>query len=147
MEIEIAGCYPIILDGETAGEITVSHEGLFWIFEANCEMRDEIVRLSVYGDGKEGYLGIMEPFGEMLRLTKKFSRAALQEFPERISHAGQKGESGDIEIAIYSPPRPVTAPNYEGEFPLSCYDGNAIAPVSPPEDDKPPPVKFNLPPV
>ncbi|MBP8639948.1 MAG: hypothetical protein KBI01_03475 [Oscillospiraceae bacterium] len=147
MEIEIAGCYPIILNGETAGEITVSREGLFWSFEANCEMRDEIVRLSVYGDGKEGYLGIMEPFGDMLKLTKKFSRAALKDFPERISHAGQKGGSEEIEIVLYSPPSPVVAEIYEGEFPLSCYDAKSEAPVAPPEDDKPPPLVFNSPPV
>ena len=145
MEIEIAGSYPIILDGETVGEITVSREGLFWSFEASCEMRDEIVRLSVYGNGKEGYLGIMEPFGEMLRLTKKFSRSALKEFPNNISHAGQKGELEGIEPQMYAEPKPAEAPQYGGEFPLSCYNSEEVATVAPPEDDKPPPFDLKNP--
>ena len=147
MEIEITGSYPIILDGETTGELSVSREGLFWSFEANCEMRDEIVRLSVYGNGKEGYLGIMEPFGDMLRLTKKFSRTALKEFPEYITHAGQNGELEGIETAVYEVSKPAETPQYSGEFPLSCYSGDEVAPVTPPEDDKPPPVEFHSPPV
>ena len=151
MEIEIAGSYPIILDGETVGEITVSREGLFWSFEASCEMRDEIVRLSVYGNGKEGYLGIMEPFGEMLKLTKKFSRSALKEFPNSISHAGQKGELEGIEPQAfakpqtYTEPKPTEVPQYSGEFPLFCYSGEEVAPIAPPEDNKPPPFERSIP--
>ena len=147
MEIEIAGSYPIILDGETTGEITVSREGLFWSFEANCEMRDEIVRLSIYGDGKEGYLGIMEPFGDMLRLTKKFSRSALKEFPSSITHAGQKGELEGIEAEEHVKPKPAEAAQYNGEFPLSYYIKDNIVPVVPLEDDKPPPTRVFPPPV
>ncbi len=146
MEIEISGNYPIILDGETTGELTVTREGLFWSFEAKCEMRDEIVRLSVYGDGKEGYLGIMEPFGDMLRLTKKFSRSALSEFPISISHAGQKGESENNEPqAIFSRPEPAEVPQYSGEFPLTHREVEEVPPVVPPEDDKPPPVELLFP--
>lgn len=131
MEIEIAGSYPIILDGETAGEITVSREGLFWSFEANCEMRSEIVRLSVYGDGLEGYLGIMEPFGDMLRLTKKFSRSALNEFPINITHAGQKGELENSYTESCVKAEPAEASNYRGEFPLSYYNKDKSALPSP----------------
>ena len=145
--MEIAGSYPIILDGEAVGEVTVSREGLFWSFEAKCEMREEIVRLSVYGSGKEGYLGIMEPFGDMLRLTKKFSRSALKEFPESISHAGQKGEPEGMapptfeEQQTYSELKPAETAQYGGEFPLSCYNGEDGVPIAPPKDDKPPPFK------
>ncbi|MGI5986399.1 MAG: hypothetical protein ACOX7O_11225, partial [Oscillospiraceae bacterium] len=63
MENEITGIYPIIFDDMTVGEIAITREGLFWTFAAKCEMRDEIVRLSVFGDGEEGYLGVMEPDG------------------------------------------------------------------------------------
>jgi len=140
MKIEITGCYPIILDGETVGEITITREGVFWSFDAKCEMRDEIVRLSVYGDGKEGYLGIMEPFGEVLRLTKKFSRNALNEFPTSISHAGEKGEVHSLEVEAHtSRPAPVETPQYSGEFPRNYYLREDTPPVVPPEDDKPPP--------
>ncbi len=159
MDIEITGNYPIILDGETAGELTVTREGLFWSFDAKCELRSEIVRLSVYGDGKEGYLGIMEPFGEMLKLNRKFSRAALKDFPSRISHAGQKGELEFIGTEVSEiKQEPVEimqestdinqapqAPSYSGEFPQSCYIKDESEPPVPPEDNKPPPEESEYP--
>lgn len=123
MDIDILGSYPIILDGETVGEVTVTREGLFWNFDAKCEIRSEIVRLSVYGDGLEAYLGIMEPMGDMLRLTKKLSRSALAAFPAKISHAGQKGEAENSEFEVSSvskPPR--QSEEYHGEFPLSHFN-------------------------
>lgn len=147
MEIEISGSYPIILDGETTGEVTVTREGLFWSFDAKCEPRSEIVRLSVYGDGREGYLGIMEPFGDMLRLTKKFSRSALSDFPMNISHAGEKGETDSIETeAFISRPLSEDPPQYSGEFPRYYYNREELPVVAPPEDNKPPPFAFFSPP-
>lgn len=140
MDIEITGNYPIILDGEAVGELTVTREGLFWSFEAKCELRNEIVRLSVYGDGKEGYLGIMEPFGDMLKLNRKLSRSALRDFPEKITHAGQKDE---LEYIVPELPEirqePSKAPTYSGELPLFLSNKTEPEPCAPPEDDKPPP--------
>lgn len=92
MENELTGSYPIIIDGKETGRISVDREGLFWSFEANSEMCDGIIRLSVYGDGQEGYLGVMEPRGSGLRLRKKLSRAGLMAFPKSISHGGRQGE-------------------------------------------------------
>ena len=92
MEKELSGNYPIIIDGRETGRISVDREGLFWCFEANSEMCDGIIRLSVYGDGQEGYLGVMEPRGNGLRLRKKLSRAGLTAFPKTISHGGRQGE-------------------------------------------------------
>jgi len=141
MDIEITGSYPIILDGETVGEITITREGLFWCFEAKCEPQKELVRLSVYGDGKEGYLGIMEPFGDILRLTRKISRSALRDFPDRITHGGQKGDADSISnVADSVGPAPHVVPEYRGEFPQSYYNKPVPAPVTPPENDKPPPI-------
>ena len=162
MDIEISGSYPIILDGETAGELTVAREGLFWSFEAKCEPRNEIIRLSVYGDGKEGYLGIMEPFGDMLKLNRKFSRAALKDFPAKISHAAQKGELELIEpidpevkpditrseipeaMPIESRPAPA-APQLSADSPLPCDYSADIEPSVPLEEDKPPPKELAFP--
>lgn len=146
MDIEITGNYPIILDGETVGEITVAREGLFWSFEAKCEPQKELVRLCVYGGGKEGYLGIMEPFGDILRLTKKFSRTALRDFPEQITHGGQKGELDEIPDVFDSVrPAPDETAEYSGEFPHSYYNKPNPEPAIPPENDKPPPVSYNSP--
>jgi len=139
MDIEITGSYPIILDGETVGELTVTRQGLFWSFEAECEPRREIVRLSVYGDGSEGYLGTMEPIGDMLKLTKKFSRAALREFPEKISYAGQKGE---LEYIIPEAPAMYDEPSEilgrDGGFPLFRANRPDDDAQSPPENHNPP---------
>lgn len=93
MDMEFSGKYPIIIDGSEKGEIEVLRDGLFWCFEATSEMADGILRLSVYGDGKEGYLGIMEPCDGKLKLKKRFSRSALAAFPAQITHAGRRGES------------------------------------------------------
>jgi hypothetical protein len=142
MDMDITGSYPIILDGETTGELSVSREGLFWCFEARSEGRGELVRLSVYGEGREGYLGIMEPFGEMLRLTKKLSRAALRDFPLKISYAGQAGESDNTPLVREEKKEAQETQEekeYNGEFPLSYYNNEKSTADAPPEDDKPPP--------
>ena len=146
MDIEITGNYPIILDGEAAGELTVTREGLFWSFEAKCEPQKEIIRLSVYGDGREGYLGIMEPFGDMLKLNRKFSRSSLREFPSKITHAGQNGElEGSMPISEIRQ-APAAVPSFIGELPSGSICEVNIVASSPPEDEKPPPEGSSLPP-
>jgi hypothetical protein len=92
MDFELSGNYPIIIDGKEIGSIDVSRDGLFWSFEATSEMESGIIRLSVFGDGGEGYLGVMEPRENRLRLKKKFSRSAMTGFPASITHAGRRGE-------------------------------------------------------
>lgn len=146
MENEIAGTYPIILDGLTEGEITVSREGLFWVFDAKCNMRDEIVRLSVYGDGVEGYLGTMEPKNDMLFLTKKLSRSALSAFPQNITHAGQKGV---FEMASPEPANiqaePDAAVEASSPAPLAYEYDDFDSGIVPPDSDKPPPFANAIP--
>ena len=93
MDIELTGNYPIIIDGQESGSITVTHQGLYWIFTAKCEMQKSILRLSVYGDGAEGYLGVMIPESDGLSLNKKLSREALKDFPRIIDYAGKSGEA------------------------------------------------------
>ena len=145
MDHDITGSYPIIFDGETTGELTISRGGLFWCFDARSEGRGELVRLSVYGEGKEGYLGIMQPFGDMLRLTKKLSRTTLHVFPQKIVYAGQSGEGGNAPLARgeqKDAQETQIETEYNGEFPLSYYikDYNEkSANVEVAEDDKPPP--------
>lgn len=136
MDYELTGCYPIILDGSEKGTVTVNREGLFWHFEAKCEMRDELLRLSVYGGGSEGYLGVLEPLNGELRLTKMLSKNSLAGFPETISYATRAGEAPPVNAYIedsdVSPQEKENTPEYECD--------------SPPEDDKPPPSVCSLPP-
>lgn len=92
MDIEVTGTYPIIIDGRETGEVNVTRKGLFWCFNARSEMLEGIIRLSVFGDGGEGYLGVMSPENDALTLHKKLSRSALKTFPKSIDHCSKKGE-------------------------------------------------------
>ena len=85
------GVYPLLLDGERTGEVRVSAEGAWTVFNVKSAMRPGIVRVSVYGDGREGYLGVLAPEGEALALCRRLSPGALRAFPGRIEYAGRAG--------------------------------------------------------
>ena len=83
--------FPVIIDGKTAGTLTVTPAGLTTEFLACCADPGRLVRLSVYGEGGEGYLGVMEPMGSRLRLCRRLSRAAMTGFPDPIAYASEAG--------------------------------------------------------
>ena len=84
---------PVILDGEKRGELKIVERGLVTVYEAEADYRgDGIIRLSVYGGGKEGRLGVLVPEGGRLRLRKSFSAASAAEFPPRAEYAARSGE-------------------------------------------------------
>lgn len=83
--------YPVLLCGEKKGTLAVSREGLTTRFDAKCEDPGTLVRLSVYGGGKEGYLGVMTPENGVLTLHRKLTRAALAAFPAEIEFAAEAG--------------------------------------------------------
>lgn len=85
--------YPIIIEGALCGFVTVTVHGGLTEFRAECRMLPGIVRLSVYGGGREGYLGVLMPSGDgKLRLKKSLSRMDMRDFPKPIDHAGVAGE-------------------------------------------------------
>lgn len=98
--------YPLIVGGETTGEVTVCRDGLFTLFEAALpadklsrskipELAEDTIkplRLSVYGGGREGYLGVMIPWQGGLFLRKKLSKAAMRDFPMEIEYAAPSGQ-------------------------------------------------------
>lgn len=130
MERDLTGNYPIVFDGTEAGTLTVSRDGLYWVFDARCAPRTELVRLSVFGEDGEGYLGVMEPCGEALVLTKRLSRNALAGFPAAITHAGAQGaQAGASESSI---PLAADNPRDDGE-------------ENPPDEAKPPSSDLTLP--
>ena len=96
------GEYPIMIGGKESGKLTVSSAGLMTGFEGSCFDGGELVRLSVYGEGVEGYLGVMLPKAGQLRISKKLSRAALENFPNRIEYAGISASTG-AGIAVDEP--------------------------------------------
>ncbi len=83
--------YPVIIEGELKGVLTVRKEGAFTVFEAQCPMMEGVQRLSVYGDDGEGLLGVMMPEGDKLILRKKLSPNAMRTFPNPIIEAGLSG--------------------------------------------------------
>ncbi len=91
------GNYPIVIDGQETGTLTVSRDGLMTVFDARCTDPGSLLRLSVYGE-KEAYLGVMTPDGSGdVYLHKRLSRAALAGFPETIHFAGPAGLEGTAE--------------------------------------------------
>lgn len=140
MENELTGCYPIIINGSQRGSLEVTREGLFWCFSAESEkLGDEIVRLSVYGDGGEGYLGVMEPEGEKLHLKKKLSRSVLAAFPKLITHGGRQGE--DVMVPGNLPVAEAVLPISEDvtECTACSHDAEQEGEALPAEENIPPP--------
>ena len=101
----MTGTYPVLLDGKHKGTLRVTQEGLNTIFEIRCEHPGRMVRLSVYGQGREGYLGVPAPEGSSLVLRRRLSRAAMAGFPEKMVAGGAGGERGAAAPAAKAPER------------------------------------------
>lgn len=148
------GKYPLLIDGRESGELRVTRRGALTLFEAEAEDGGGILRLSVYGGGREGYLGVMSPSGEgRVALRRQLSRAALRDFPEHIEYAAPTGAAP----AVTEPepgPEPESAPEPEpgqDEGPeggliwysspdgtLSAHDGRRLLVALPADDARVP---------
>ena len=79
--------YPLMIDGNDAGTLSVSEEGLYTCFEARAGEHDGLVRLWVCGGGECAYLGVMQPW------SGRLSRRELKDFPAQIEYAADRGSS------------------------------------------------------
>ncbi len=80
--------YPIYIEGEKCGSLTVSAEGLMTVIHAKCALAPRRpVRLYIYGAGKSALLGTLQPSGNSMTLHRKFSRSDLKKLPEAIEYA------------------------------------------------------------
>ena len=104
--------YPIMIDETLAGKLTVDRQGARTVFDAECRMLPGLIRLSVYGGGKEGYLGVLAPEDGKLRLRKALSRSQMRAFPEEIESAERAG----IERAAPPAAEAETVPEPEPEL-------------------------------
>jgi len=86
------GEYPVVIDGNEAGKLRVYKQGNKTVFDAFCRDISGIIRLSVYGCGREGYLGVMQPGNGGMHLRKILSPAELRRFPIKIEYAGVQGQ-------------------------------------------------------
>ena len=145
---------PLLIGGRESGELRVTRRGALTLFEAEAEDGGGILRLSVYGGGREGYLGVMSPSGEgRVALRRQLSRAALRDFPEQIEYAAPAGAAP----AVTEPepgPEPESAPEPEpgpDEGPeggliwysspdgtLSAHDGRRLLVALPADDARVP---------
>ena len=96
--------YPIMIDGELAGKLRVERQGARTAFDAECRMLPGLVRLSVYGGGQEGYLGVLAPEDGALRLRRVLSRSQMRGFPAEIESAERAG----LDRRPEPPPEPET---------------------------------------
>lgn len=87
------GTYPIIIRGAQCGELSVTKQGAYTRFFAQCDKCAEVIRICVYGEGKEGYLGVPVPKGEKLVLDKRLSPSSMKHFPEKIEGCTLAGHS------------------------------------------------------
>lgn len=107
--------YPIMLDGVLAGKLKVDARGARTVFDAECKMQPGLVRISVYGGGREGYLGVLAPEGEVLALHKALSREQMRGFPAEIESVERAGLSIPAPAGPEPPAEPETAPAAEEE--------------------------------
>ena len=146
--------YPLLIDGRESGELRVTRRGALTLFEAEAEDGGGILRLSVYGGGREGYLGVMSPSGEgRVALRRQLSRAALRDFPEQIEYAAPAGAAPSA-TEPEPGPEPESAPEPEpgqDEGPeggliwysspdgtLSAHDGRRLLVALPADDARVP---------
>ena len=121
------------------------------VFEAEAADPGGVLRLSVYGGGREGYLGVMSPAGEgRVALRRSLSRAALRGFPERIEYAAPSGEAAAAPEPEKPAPEPVSEPEPEPEpedgliwysspdGTLSAHDGRRLLVALPADDARVP---------
>ena len=143
------GRYPVTIGSETRGELQVSKDGAVWLFEAEAEDPGGLLRLSVYGEGREGYLGVMSPGrGGRVKLRKRLSRTDLRGFPEKIEYAAPAGQ-----LAVEAKPEPEPEPEEPQQTPgggetlwysapdgtLSSFVGTRLLVALPAADPRVPP--------
>lgn len=79
--------YPLMLKGEAFGLLSVEKQGLYTVMEARTPEAEGLVRLWVQGEGKEAYLGVMQPCEGGLCLKRRLSRMEMAAFPGKIERA------------------------------------------------------------
>ena len=145
------GSWPVMFGGREIGSLRAHERGAMTVFEAEAADPGGVLRLSVYGGGREGYLGVMSPSGEgRVALRRSLSRAALRGFPERIEYAAPSGEAAPAPETEKPAPEPVSEPEPEPEpedgliwysspdGTLSAHDGRRLLVALPADDARVP---------
>ena len=145
------GSWPVMFGGREIGSLRAHERGAMTVFEAEAADPGGVLRLSVSGGGREGYLGVMSPAGEgRVALRRSLSRAVLRGFPERIEYAAPSGEAAPAPEPEKPAPEPVSEPEPEPEpedgliwysspdGTLSAHDGRRLLVALPADDARVP---------
>ncbi len=133
------GKYPIIVDGAPLGALEVKKNGARTQFAARCRMVEGLLRISVYGEGKEGYLGVMAPESGELTLTRTLSPLDMRAFPGRIEGVGRAGQ-GRTAVPAFAEKNASPAPQSPtNASPAPQPPTNASPAPQPPADASPAP--------
>lgn len=143
--------WPVMFGGREIGSLRAHARGAMTVFEAEASDPGGVLRLSVYGGGREGYLGVMSPAGEgRVALRRSLSRAVLRDLPERIEYAAPSGEAVPAPEPEKPAPEPVSEPEPEPEpedgliwysspdGTLSAHDGRRLLVALPADDARVP---------
>lgn len=66
--------FPLLLEGRSAGELTVEREGLYTCFAARCPLPEGLWCAWAVGEQGELRLGVLEPEGRRGAIRRRFSR-------------------------------------------------------------------------
>ena len=121
----MVGTVPIRWDGQAHGRLRLREEGVFTVFEGECEDPGTLVRLWVHGEKSKGYLGLMEPAEGKLRIVRRLSPLAVAELPPVILYASPEGAEAppeDAKPARKTPSRSMPEAPRERDTDLLWYD-------------------------
>lgn len=85
--------YPFYYKGKRSGTFSLTESGIFSLLRVEGEnIYEKMLRLSVYGEGKEYYLGIAEIKNANVYIEKKLSRSEMKNLPGIIEYAAESGK-------------------------------------------------------
>ena len=88
--------YPFYYNGKRAGTLSTAESGIYTVFRLTAEgIGEKMLRVSVYGAGKEACLGLAEVREGKLDFEKKLSRQSMKAFPQKIEYASRAGEAAE----------------------------------------------------
>ena len=117
------GTWPLILDGVECGTVTASRSGAYTVFTARALYSGPLKRISLYGGGNEGPLGVLAPDGDGVSLTRRMTRSELAAFPAQPEYAAESGS------------RPPAGPAPEDDAPAAEAQAEGEPEQAPPEPD------------
>lgn len=151
----MADTWPLILDGVECGTVTAQRSGAYTVFTARALYSGPLKRISLYGGGAEGSLGVLAPDGDEVTLTRRLTRSQLASFPSAPEYAAESGGSPGVQPvpereegdgADEQEREPETAPAQDGgelwyaspDGTLSRFDGRRMLVALPSENARVP---------